>query len=296
MTDHLDVLERLARMRAEGILSEEEFAAEKARVLSQRDAPTASGKSVSEAWEETAPQRKAMWRDLRWQMLALVVIFPVIAYVVWLKLSSMTPEEAAQVVANSIPQCASQDVRGAVRNAIENSPASNIVAIKVLELANIEDRGVGGTPTKRYCAADLTTNGGTEHIGFTIRYNAEATDQFVIEIGDDVTAPPSGTPSAAIAEPELISQLVGSWAYSDICGTDSGIRFNADGTYTDFGSDEGRYSFDGKAIKFFDRKSVAELGDEDPQFVPEPLGDMEVLVKGFNGRTMLMNGQIVTKC
>jgi hypothetical protein len=296
VSDYLDVLDRLARMRAEGTLTDEEFEAEKARLLADRQASAVPTKTIAEAWEETAPNRKTMWSDLKWQMLALVVLFPLFAYFAWMKLSSMSPEEAAQIVADSIPQCASQEVRDTVRNAIENSPASSLIAIKVLEIANVEDRGVGGTPTMRYCAADVTTNGGREHIGYTIRASAETDDEFVVEIGDDVNAPPLNTLSAAGDGSDLSSQLVGTWAYSEICGTDSGVRFNEDGTYEDFGSDEGRYSFNGTSIKFFDRKSVIELDGDETQFVPEPLGDTEALVRDFNGRAMTMNGQTVTKC
>jgi|GEM_PF-5911313 len=201
MSDQIDALERLAKLREQGCLTDEEFKAEKAKLLNGGGKPTR--KSLAEAWEETADQRRSMWGNLKWQLGALFVLAPVLGYAGWTQLHKMTPEQATKIIGERLPQCASEDVRKALRGAIEGSPASKLVAIEVVEIAHIEERGVGGEPIKRYCAADVSTNGGTEHIGFTLRHSDED-DGFIIETGEDMGPPAPASETTPASSPSAI--------------------------------------------------------------------------------------------
>ena len=117
MSDQIDALERLAKLREQGCLTDEEFKAEKAKLLNGGGKPTR--KSLAEAWEETADQRRSMWGNLKWQLGALFVLAPVLGYAGWTQLHKMTPEQATKIIGERLPQCASEDVRKALRGAIE---------------------------------------------------------------------------------------------------------------------------------------------------------------------------------
>lgn len=300
MSDHLESLERLARLRAEGTLTDDEFQAEKAKLLAGT-ATSRRGKSLAEGWEESREARRQFNANLKWLWIALLIGFPIVIGVMWWRISQMTPEESAQAVADGLPQCASSEIKASLRDAIENGPASNLIAIKVLEIANIVDRGTGGSPTMLYCAADITTNGGTEHIGYTIRYSNEETGAFLIETGED-TGPSSdvqsgqdgtATPGALAATNEW---LVGKWAFSDICATGDMISFNSDGTYTIPRIEEGLYSSDGKTVKFYQGRSLPEMGEDDAGFVPQAIDDQILPVKPLTENSMMLDGQVTTRC
>lgn len=80
MTDRIDALERLGKLRADGILSDEEFAVQKAALL---DGPVEGVKASSSAsfatqFEEGREKSKGVRRFIRWffgiQMLAILLL------------------------------------------------------------------------------------------------------------------------------------------------------------------------------------------------------------------------------
>lgn len=99
--------------------------------------------------------------------------------------------------------------------------------------------------------------------------------------------------------------LVGTWGPADnnpgnnpeaSCDTDVLIKFNADGTYSDPGS-EGRYSTDGRTIRYFDRRSVQEIGEEPEEiFVPEPIADISGVVAALDANTFDEDGDKWRRC
>lgn len=99
--------------------------------------------------------------------------------------------------------------------------------------------------------------------------------------------------------------LVGTWGPADnnpsnnpeaSCETDVLIKFNADGTYSDLGS-EGRYSTNGRTIRYFDRRTVQEIG-EDPEeiFVPEAIADISGAVAALDENTFDEDGDQWRRC
>ena len=99
--------------------------------------------------------------------------------------------------------------------------------------------------------------------------------------------------------------LVGTWGPADnnpgnnpgaSCDTDVLIKFKADGTYSDSGS-EGRYSTDGRTIRYFDRRTVPEIG-EDPEeiFVPEAIAEISGTVAALDANTFEEDGDQWRRC
>jgi len=67
MTDQVEALERLAKLKADGVLTEEEFAAQKAKLLAGvTDAGTQSGASFGNRWAEAREKSRGVRRFFRW--------------------------------------------------------------------------------------------------------------------------------------------------------------------------------------------------------------------------------------
>lgn len=217
MGDHLEALERLARLRGDGTLTEEEFQSEKAKLL----AASATGfDTLAHGREGPEEVSRSLWSSLKWPIVALVILMPIFGYFAWPHLGSMTSEEATQVIADSVDG-----------HPHEGGPASG--------------KAEGSTSDA------LALNG---------------------------------------------AWLVGVWTLDGTCsGGGFGMRFHSDGTYENFDSDEGRYSTDGKSIRFYQRRTVPELGD-DEGFKPKALGDEIDPAQPMTKNSMLLDGHEMIRC
>lgn len=113
-------------------------------------------------------------------------------------------------------------------------------------------------------------------------------------------------PTAAAIVPTVTEAwLVGSWAPAEMiakndptapCETDIVVGFSADGTYSD-GASEGRFSTDGKTIRYYNRKSVYDLSaDPDVPFSPKPLEDIVNKIRALDRTTFRENGENWRRC
>lgn len=127
------------------------------------------------------------------------------------------------------------------------------------------------------------------------------------EIVNNDQTPEEQAQSGNVDAPPVISAawLVGTWGPAHTnpgndpaasCDTDVLIKFNANGTYSDLGS-EGRYSTNGRTIRYFDRRTVQEMG-EDPEevFVPEPIADISGTVTALDKDTFDEDGDRWRRC
>ncbi len=98
--------------------------------------------------------------------------------------------------------------------------------------------------------------------------------------------------------------LVGSWrsgegkspAQVQSCDTYNIIQFNADGTYSDGGS-EGRFRTDGQTITYFDRQTIPEIGeDPDQPFEPEPLPDQTYTIRSIGAHGFMEGKDAWFRC
>jgi cytochrome c-type biogenesis protein CcmH/NrfG len=102
MTDHLDVLERLARLHADGILTDNEFQTEKTKLLAGRSQASLR-KPVPDGWDDTTPADPSFWSNLKWPLIALAVLVPVLALLAWSQFSRTAPIDAAQAATGAAP-------------------------------------------------------------------------------------------------------------------------------------------------------------------------------------------------
>lgn len=101
------------------------------------------------------------------------------------------------------------------------------------------------------------------------------------------------------------SWLVGTWAAArnnpkndpnGTCETDVIIQFNRDGTFSDAGA-EGRFSTDGRTIRYFARKSVPDIAaDPDEPFVAEELEEFSGQVHPTDANTFNEDGELWRRC
>ena len=74
---HLDRLEQLGKLRASGVLSEEEFQREKARILAERNAPPRRAEPVPPYLRDTPPTAREPMPDsgMAWAILTTLFCF-----------------------------------------------------------------------------------------------------------------------------------------------------------------------------------------------------------------------------
>ena len=115
--EHLDVLERLARLRESGVLSEEEFAAEKKRILEGADWHQPDKVSLEKG---AAPNRFGAWlRKRRWAVAAgagALAVGGLLAYLILLDVNDAAVAEkdgnAAGAKAKDVDEEANEDASG----------------------------------------------------------------------------------------------------------------------------------------------------------------------------------------
>ena len=263
--DRYEALERLSRLKVEGVLSEEEFTAEKAKLLAKSDLDSGAAPPITEG----PPSR---WRWL-WLGLALLV-----AVIVGIALSTRPNTSSPPAVINAardrIPACNSADAKQTLTGAIEHSAIEKIASIRVLDTANIVERSYDPAKPSRICAADLTLNTGQVHHGYEMHLNSDRTN-YILQMIDDpgpsasiapvaAAGPGAATPPNDAAPQNLASSftsvvddkwLVGRWilatADSRNCRAgddDVWQEYSADHT---FGGNEvnGRWRLDGTRLR-----------------------------------------------
>jgi hypothetical protein len=86
------------------------------------------------------------------------------------------------------------------------------------------------------------------------------------------------------------------WAFADLCATDHGVFFKADGTYDMLGSDEGRYEVSGSSITLFERTTVGLMGEEEADFTAEVLDDIVLPVGILSRDSITLDGTNAIRC
>lgn len=151
MTDRIEALERLQRLRESGALSEEEFAAEKAALLGRAGAVAEETPPAHVEREQViAVQRRRPEWLIPAALLAALVVFAAVA---WLVLRSGGSETAATVHPNDAPPV----VPLPERNLVEAAPAPTIRDRPAAEqLAAAFRTAFAGRATRTVEEADIT--------------------------------------------------------------------------------------------------------------------------------------------
>ena len=198
----LAALERLARLRADGILTEAEFAAEKAAVLAGRSAsptmplhapppPAAYTPTIVSA--PPPPRRSRLRQVLRYGMIAFLISLT-------LEVIRYLPHGAADA---AVARCDSQDARDVLKDALEHGVAERETNVRLLDVANMVERSSDPAKGQRICAADITLNSGDQHIGYRL-YRASNGRDLIVETMDDpgpsATAAPGMSPTGSTQE------------------------------------------------------------------------------------------------
>ena len=100
MSDHIEALERLARMRADGTLTDAEFEAEKTTLLNGNSEPP----PLKQSAVPLGHSGRSFWPHLKGPTVAVTAfLISVIGYVSWTQFQPRSHGEAAKVVADSSP-------------------------------------------------------------------------------------------------------------------------------------------------------------------------------------------------
>lgn len=152
---NLNELERLAGLKEKGFLSPEEFEKQKAELFAK------SG---------TARPRKT--GQGRWWKVSLVVIGLTI-----ISLSYLVSSEPG-----GLPACDSSDTKTALKGAIEDSPSSNLVNIKFLDLRDVTELSYAPDKNERSCRGAFILNSGEQILTYRVFMTEPNASDFFVEI------------------------------------------------------------------------------------------------------------------
>lgn len=194
MVDRYEALERLSKLKADGVLTEDEFAAEKAKLLNRAEEATGAPRTSS-GTEVPGRKQRALWTV----PLALIALAVLIGISVGQNATTSTNGTTATAAAadTRIPACDSSEARSLIENVIEQSPLSKIANLRLLDTSNIVERSYDAAKPSRVCAADLTLNTGEEHKGYEMHLTSDG-GSYLIQLMDDPG--PAASPSPAASE------------------------------------------------------------------------------------------------
>lgn len=152
---NLDELERLAQLKEKGFLSSDEFERQKTELL-------ASTGSVAS---------KPAVRKRGWKVPLIIVGIAVVSLPFFFKGGSA-----------GLPACDSSDTEAALKNAIEDSPSSNLVNIKFLDLREVTELSYLPDKNERSCRGTFVLNSGEEMLTYRVFMNTPDTGEFFVEI------------------------------------------------------------------------------------------------------------------
>lgn len=173
--DKLAALEQLAKLKANGVITEAEFTREKAAVLAGRStksvaAPTAVHPPAVPPTAAYAPP--PVRRRFRWGRYALVGLVIGLA----LEVPKYLPRGSAPALTlTELPTCDSADAKNLLTNALEHNAVERLVSVKVLDIATIKEQSSDPQQPTRSCTAEVTLNWGDERIGYSMRLNSDRT-------------------------------------------------------------------------------------------------------------------------
>lgn len=152
---NLDELERLAQLKEKGFLNSEEFEKQKTALLATTGAATS----------------KPAARKRGWKVLLIVGGIAVVSLPFFLSGGSA-----------GLPTCDSSDTEAALKNAIEDSPSSNLVNIKFLDLREVTELSYLPDKNERSCRGTFVLNSGEEMLTYRVFMNTPDTGEFFVEI------------------------------------------------------------------------------------------------------------------
>jgi cytochrome c-type biogenesis protein CcmH/NrfG len=152
---NLEELERLAELKDKGFLTAEEFEKQKAELLARQDTATAS-----------APKRKRSWKV---PLIILAVGVLSLPYFIRGGIAGL-------------PACDSSDTKSALKNAIEDSPSSNLVNIKFLDLREVTEISYQADKNERNCRGKFVLNSGEEILTYRVFMTEPNASEFFVEI------------------------------------------------------------------------------------------------------------------
>lgn len=222
--DHISALERLARLRDSGVLSNQEFDLEKARIL--------AGGSKGNGEAANPPVYRRLWLVVT--MTALLLTFPLALLVLvtgqvyrrrdgewqaisgtartvyagalglWLisagiygALHPNTYRENAvntgQVAANPGNQaedgqpisCDSSDAVDMVKSAVENNATARLVQVKILDFGKARQVYADRSNKVRYCVAEAELNTGGHQVSYKLYFGPSGAQMVEVRQGDD---------------------------------------------------------------------------------------------------------------
>lgn len=294
----LDKLEKFVRLRDTGLLTEQEFEEQKAKILNLDAAPHTGAKlGIGTASSANEPEEDAYdvapSRNKRpWIVLGLIAVLGLLAWGVS-KDDRAGEAELIQVVVT------------APANARDRpSTDGSIIVTRYDAGTELEGRWVSGSsdPETRWLEFDASRkklyvwSGNLSSSGLDIQ-------------SKEAVSPANALTSVDTKSPPIISTtwLVGTWGPADhnpmnnpaaSCETDVLIKFHRDGTYRDDGS-EGRFSTNGRTIRYFNRQTVMEIGnvyDPADPFIPEAIPDMLGVVTAIDNNTFEEDGEQWRRC
>jgi hypothetical protein len=152
---NLDELERLAELKEKGFLSAEEFEKQKAELLAGA-APTRPQKAT----------RKRSWKG------------PLIG-VGLIAMSSLFFLGGGLA---GLPKCDDSETKAALKDAIEDSPSSNLVNIKFLDLRDVTELSYAPEKNERSCRGRFILNSGEELLTYRVFMTKPDASEFFVEI------------------------------------------------------------------------------------------------------------------
>lgn len=243
-----DELKKLAELRSQGVLSDAEFEAQKAALLSGVEHPASATTSDAQRDWRDVPLADKWWFQLIVTALAnpiglLLMLFRKsfqktrtgevkrvgrvsklafgsLGALVWVlglaSLSSgpMTPGGSTSPPVAAIDACDSAEARGAVTNAIEQNASSNLDTFKLLDMRDIVEVQVLDGGKVRRCNATLVLNSGDEAVGFELSPDSTG-KMLLVTLRDPYPKPTVTTPASPSApdqgaiEPEAYFASVG---------------------------------------------------------------------------------------
>jgi len=152
---NLDELERLAELKEKGFLSAEEFEKQKTELLA-RAAPA-------------KPQKASRKRG--WKVPLIVGGLAVISLPFFLGGGLA-----------GLPKCDDGETKAALKNAIEDSPSSNLVNIKFLDLRDVTELSYVPDKNERRCRGRFVLNSGEELLTYRVFMTKPDANEFFVEI------------------------------------------------------------------------------------------------------------------
>lgn len=203
MSDKIEALERLAKLRAEGILTDEEFAAQKAHILRQSDTlPGQPSRSISRNRGGGVARSNYVPA-----LIAGVAVIVIIAGGLFYLVRQTAGESKASAVAAakgppSAPICTDTSLQATVKQLVEAGTIAKAVNSPMLGIANIVERSYDPVKQRRICAAEVTLNDGQHHLAYSITYTGNPGDYAVQTLADPALAvapePAAPAPAAGV--------------------------------------------------------------------------------------------------